>query len=97
MQGRHSIAYTSLEAWLYVFAIWNERNECLAWDETEEWATLLGLKMVPVLYRGESDSIPYSHFRECAAKYVRRGHVRTSTHWMHGEMVENQMRDGRSW
>jgi hypothetical protein len=42
----HSIAYDDLESYFQVFSIWNEKNECLSWDETKEWASLLGLKMV---------------------------------------------------
>lgn len=34
-----------------MFSIWNG-NTCLSWDETKEWADLLGLHMVPELYRG---------------------------------------------
>jgi hypothetical protein len=34
-----------------VFSIWNEQN-ALSWDETVEWAELLGLFTVPVLWRG---------------------------------------------
>ena len=30
----HSIAYDALPAHFLVFSIWNERNECLSWDET---------------------------------------------------------------
>jgi len=37
-----------------VFNVWHGMT-CLSWDETEEWAALLGLEHVPVLYRG-----PYS-------------------------------------
>ena len=52
LYGVHSIAYHELPAYLLVFSIWDDRNECLPWDETVLWATLLGLKTVPVLYRG---------------------------------------------
>ena len=52
LYGVHSIAYEELPAYLLVFSIWNERNECLPWDETVLWATLLDLQAVPVLYRG---------------------------------------------
>ena len=38
-----------------MFSIWNEKNECLSWDETEEWCNLLGLTLVPVLWRGTFD------------------------------------------
>jgi hypothetical protein len=34
------------------FSIWDERNVCLSWKETEEWADLLGLTLVPVFYKG---------------------------------------------
>lgn len=49
---KHSIHYKQLRAYFQVFSIWNERNICLSWDETVEWAQLLGLQTVPVLYQG---------------------------------------------
>ena len=55
LQARHSIAYAHLSDYFAVFSIWNERNECLSWDETQEWCALLGLATVPVLYRGPYD------------------------------------------
>lgn len=48
----HSIEYKNLDDLFLVFSIWNEKNECLSWDDTVEFATLLGLKTVPVLHRG---------------------------------------------
>ena len=51
----HSIAYNALPAHFLLFSIWNERNECLSWDDTVTWAQLLGLAAVPVLYRGPWD------------------------------------------
>lgn len=48
----HSIKYEDLPGYLLGFSIWNERNECLSWDETVEWFTLLGMPIVPVLYDG---------------------------------------------
>ncbi len=53
----HSIAYDALPAHFLVFSIWNERNECLPWDDTVLWAKLLGLAIVPVLYRGPWDEV----------------------------------------
>ena len=50
--AKHSIHYETLTSYFYVFSIWNENNECLSWDETIEWASLLGLEIAPVLYRG---------------------------------------------
>ncbi len=53
--AKHSIHYKNLDSYFYVFSIWNEKNECLSWDKTIEWAELLGLKTVPVLYEGPFD------------------------------------------
>lgn len=55
LYAKHSIKYTQLPSYLMVFSIWNEKNECLSWDETVEWCGLLGLVTVPVLYRGPWD------------------------------------------
>lgn len=53
--AKHSIAYDNLESYFYLFGIWNENNECLSWDDTQEWAALLGVVTVPELYRGPFD------------------------------------------
>lgn len=53
----HSITYTALPSHFLVFSIWNARNVCLSWDETVLWAKLLGLQVVPVLYRGPWDQV----------------------------------------
>jgi len=55
LHARHSIAYDDLESWFCVFSIWDEHNLALSWDETVEWAHLLGLVTVPVLDRGPWD------------------------------------------
>jgi hypothetical protein len=52
LYARHSIAYDNLETFFYGFSIWNEKNECLDWDLTLEWFNLIGIKPVPVLWRG---------------------------------------------
>jgi ATP-dependent RNA circularization protein (DNA/RNA ligase family) len=54
----HSISYDSLPAIFLVFNIWDERNICLSWDDTCEYAKLLGLFTVPMLYRGSGISLP---------------------------------------
>ena len=58
--AKHSIHYTSennnlLKSFFYMFSIWDERNMCLSWNETKEWAELLDLELVPVLYEGVFD------------------------------------------
>lgn len=52
LYAEHSIAYSSLDSYFQVFSIWDEKNECLSWNNTVEWCSLLGLTHVPVLYRG---------------------------------------------
>jgi len=53
MYAKHTIFYNNLKSYFYVFSIWNEKNECLSWDETVEWVKLFNLTLVPVLYVGE--------------------------------------------
>lgn len=48
----HSIEYQKLPSYFMVFSIWDERNECLSWKDTCDWAELLGLTVVPTLYEG---------------------------------------------
>lgn len=48
----HSIAYKNLDSYLLGFSIWNEKNECLSWDETVEWFFLLNMQTVSVIYDG---------------------------------------------
>lgn len=48
----HSVAYHQLPSFFLLFSIWNEKNECLSWDETLEWAGLLGVDVVTEIYRG---------------------------------------------
>lgn len=55
MFAEHSIAYKGLPTYFFVYAIFNEKNECLSWDDTTEWTELLGLTLVPTIYRGTYD------------------------------------------
>lgn len=55
MYAKHSIHYHHLKSYFYVHSIWNEKNYCLNYDETKEWCLLLGLEIVPELYRGIFD------------------------------------------
>lgn len=50
--AEHSIHYYDLPSYFLGFSIWNERNECLPWDQTLEWFELLGITPVPVLWEG---------------------------------------------
>ncbi len=53
--AEHSLSYDALSAFFYVFGIYNGAT-CLSWADTEEFAELLGLPLVPVLYRGVWDA-----------------------------------------
>lgn len=56
LYARHSIAYEGLTSYFVVFSIWDERNVCLSWADTVEWAALLGLEVAPVLWSGVWDA-----------------------------------------
>lgn len=51
----HSIPYDRLTAFFYVFGIYDDQDCCLSWNDTVQWAELLGLETAPVLYRGTFD------------------------------------------
>ncbi len=52
MYAKHSIHYSHIKSYLLVFSIWDDTNTCLDWDTTELWTNLLGLKTVPVIFKG---------------------------------------------
>ena len=52
MFAKHSIKYDNLKSYLYIHSIWNDKNECVSWDEMIEWCKLLDLTPVPLIYRG---------------------------------------------
>lgn len=55
MFAKHSIFYDNLESYFLLFSIWNEAGFCLSWDDTLAMADQIGVKIVPVLYRGPWD------------------------------------------
>ena len=55
LYAKHSIKYENLSTYFMGFSIWNEKNECLSWDETIEWFNLIGITPVNVLYDGLYD------------------------------------------
>ena len=113
--ARHSIAYDDLESYFYLFSVWTDENACLSWDETLEWAELLGLHTPTEFHRGRWDEelvrsieidvdrqegyvvrlaegFAFEDFRNSIAKWVRKDHVQTDEHWMHTEIVPNELR-----
>ena len=71
MYAVHSIHYKNLKSYFYVFSIW-ENNKCLSWDETKEWCELLGLEIVPELYRGKWENKPEIKLSDNMEGYVIR-------------------------
>lgn len=55
LYAEHSLAYDALPSYFMLFSVWTEEHRCLGWDDTCEWAALLGLETVPELWRGEWD------------------------------------------
>lgn len=53
--AQHSIAYDNLNSYFTVFAIFDENNICLSWDDLVTFCQTLDLTIVPVLYRGKYD------------------------------------------
>ena len=52
LYASHSVRYDLLDSWFEVFAIIDENNVALSWDDTEIWCLKLGLTIVPVLSLG---------------------------------------------
>jgi len=55
LYAEHSIHYHQLPSYFLVFSIWDEFNKCLSWSDTQEYAAMLGLQVVPVFYQGVWD------------------------------------------
>lgn len=112
--AKHSIAYDQLPTYFMGFSMWNDRNECLSWDETMVYFELMNVTPVPVLYDSiydeakikalfdpkadwssregyvmrVADGFTYGQFRTSVCKFVRKNHVQTVKHWMHGQAIE---------
>lgn len=52
LYAKHSIGYENLDSYFYGISIWNDRNECLSWEDSIEWFNLLNIKSMPVIYDG---------------------------------------------
>jgi hypothetical protein len=78
LYARHSIPYSNLKDYFQVFSIWNEKNECLSWDETVEYTAMLELNMVPTFERLKWDrpfiqgTVPVKYAGDPCEGYVVR-------------------------
>lgn len=61
---------------------WDEEKIKALWSPDQDWDHREGY-VVRV-----TDSFPYGDFRKCVGKFVRKGHVMTTKHWMTGQRPE---------
>ena len=78
MYALHSIPYRELESFAYVFGI-RERGTFLSWDDTVSYAQMLGLTVVPVLYRGPWDEAKLHEIERGLDQEKDEGYVVRST------------------
>ena len=52
LYAKHAISYDRLPDYFMLFGISDERNTALPWHVVEEWAEMLEVPVVPILYRG---------------------------------------------
>ena len=55
LYAKHSIFYNDLPSYFLGFAIWDERNICLGWEETIKLFDVLGISTPAILYKGTWD------------------------------------------
>jgi hypothetical protein len=55
MEGIHSIEYSNLTSYFYIFGV-RDNNIWIPWEGVEEYAYLLDLPTVPVLFKGQVSS-----------------------------------------
>lgn len=55
MEGIHSIEYTNLKSYFYLFGV-RDGNIWIPWSGVEEYSYLLDLPLVPVLFKGKVES-----------------------------------------
>lgn len=71
----HSIKYENLKSYFMLFSVWID-NKCLSWEETKEYAQILGVEIVPVIYEGiynkEKIIASFSKFENNHEGYVVR-------------------------
>ncbi len=73
MYAKHSIHYTDLESFFYVFSVWNEKNEALSWNETVKFCNNLDLTLVKVRSFTDIYSSNFSYIEQCYLAEVAKG------------------------
>lgn len=75
LYAKHSLFYEDLETYFMAFSIWNEKNECLSWEDTVDICDMLGLKTVPVIGEMEFDEISLKTLANTFDTNVMEGYV----------------------
>lgn len=75
LYAAHSIHYDNLPGYLLGISIWNERNICLSWKDTEEWFSLLDIPIVTVLYNGLYDEQLIKNLHSDNDNNIHEGYV----------------------
>jgi hypothetical protein len=75
MYARRSVSYDGLPGVFLVFGVWDDTNTLLSYDEMVEWAGLLGLPVVPLLYRGNDYSKAVKAWGELKDSQTSEGFV----------------------
>lgn len=73
--AEHTLHYDNLPSYFMAFSIWDESNNCLSWDETVVYCSLLDLEMVPVLYDGIWDEQACRKLADSMDLTKREGYV----------------------
>jgi hypothetical protein len=74
--AEHSIHYNDLASYFLVFAIINEYDICLSWEEVENFCYILGLHTVPVLARTNTlDTTTIYNMQQLVASNQMEGYV----------------------
>ena len=98
----HSLRYDSLPHFFLAFSIWNEWNWCLSWGETMDYAEMLGISLVPILYMGAWDErVLRDLHREGTEGYVVRPldafHYKDFRHVVGKYVRENHVQTDEHW
>lgn len=89
LYAKHSIQYTELDSYFLAFSVW-DGNVCLSWNDTEKFCESIGLKTVPVLYKGIYDKYQTIEIAENAIVHGGEGIVvRNASSFMYDEFSNN--------
>lgn len=87
----HSIEYSNLESYFYLFSIWDESNNRLHWDDMLEFAKVLDLATPQEFYRGTFDLNVIKKLSKSIDTEKVEGFVVTTVDGFHYDDFTNQV------